>query len=260
MRPPQPTITTCHAPAFTGLIRSIKHYHFTSTAPLKLHPEGHIELIFQQADFYHNTSATHGWQLRPGSFVGGLHEQSYHIRPASANAQLLSIQFYAGTARHFLPHRLNAFKNRIVDVADALGRTYAHHTHAVYDAPNASAQLQWVQQLLEQLYSPQPTSPVEQALSQIKHSKGTAKVQQLASQSGLSVAQFRKRFGEEVGMSPKSYSKVVRIGHVLESLRHQPRQKLVELAYQSGYFDQAHFTRDFQSVTGFSPREHLRSA
>ena len=90
--------------------------------------------------------------------------------------------------------------------------------------------------------------------------KGQIEIASLLSDFDLNYKRLERMFKKQVGLSPKAYSKVVRVQHILQQLEAAPGQKLVELAYHAGYFDQAHFIREFRSVTGVTPRQHLRSA
>ena len=45
----------------------------------------------------------------------------------------------------------------------------------------------------------------------------------------------------------------------LEALNAGVKSSLTDLAYELGYFDQAHFTKTFQSLTGYSPSEYRKT-
>lgn len=47
-----------------------------------------------------------------------------------------------------------------------------------------------------------------------------------------------------------------RMIEALEALNAGVQTSLTDLAYDLGYFDQAHFTKTFQSLTGYSPSEY----
>ena len=62
---------------------------------------------------------------------------------------------------------------------------------------------------------------------------------------------FEKRFRRIVGTTPKQFSTIVRLRTLIE--QHLPDQPLTEVAYKAGYFDQAHFIKDFKAFTGEVP-------
>jgi AraC-like DNA-binding protein len=74
---------------------------------------------------------------------------------------------------------------------------------------------------------------------------------------------LQKRYDEVYGMSFKQIQSNLRFHSTHQKLwqtlaRHQPIN-LTELAYHSGYFDQAHFIKDFKRYTGMTPGQYLKT-
>lgn len=92
---------------------------------------------------------------------------------------------------------------------------------------------------------------VEQAVQQIRLSKGDIKIKQLAEALCISESRFEKRFRASVGTTPKRFASVIRFRTIIQSYRQM--ETFTGAAYEAGYFDQAHFVRDFKSFTGVSP-------
>lgn len=42
---------------------------------------------------------------------------------------------------------------------------------------------------------------------------------------------------------------------MLKTLLHQKSTRLIALAYEGEYYDQAHFIKDFKAFTGLTPKE-----
>ena len=53
-------------------------------------------------------------------------------------------------------------------------------------------------------------------------------------------------------MTPKRYLRLHRFHDALRRMK-TGRLSLVETAWQSGYYDQAHMTREFKDLSGFAP-------
>lgn len=97
---------------------------------------------------------------------------------------------------------------------------------------------------------------VSAAASLIEKSGGGLTVDGLAGAVGLSARQLARRFREEVGIGPKHLSRIRRFQTVLRLLN-SPGISLAEAALASGYYDQAHLTRDFRELAGASPAAFL---
>jgi AraC-like DNA-binding protein len=94
----------------------------------------------------------------------------------------------------------------------------------------------------------------ELALRQFVASGGAATVERSARAAGCSIRQVERLFAEQVGLSPKAVARVLRFQAALGRLMHDPQAALVSVAAEAGYYDQAHFIRDFRAMTGGVPR------
>ncbi|MBL0047471.1 MAG: helix-turn-helix transcriptional regulator [Bacteroidetes bacterium] len=75
----------------------------------------------------------------------------------------------------------------------------------------------------------------------------------LASSLHLSPRQFERRFKTSTGMSPILFSRIARFKKSLL----QAEEKLSDIAYNCGYFDQSHFIRDFKQFYGLRPNQYF---
>jgi AraC-like DNA-binding protein len=82
------------------------------------------------------------------------------------------------------------------------------------------------------------------------------KITQLAQQLFISQSRFEKRFRRIVGTSAKKFAGIVRLRCLLEMSVNE--RNLTTLGLSAGYFDQAHFIKDFRSMTGETPGEYFK--
>lgn len=101
----------------------------------------------------------------------------------------------------------------------------------------------------------EPDAAVEQAVRLLR-AGDTPHVPALADAVGLSERQLRRRFTEAVGYGPKTLHSILRFQHALALGRAAPTG-LAFVAYQAGYADQAHFTREVRRLAGVTPTELL---
>lgn len=96
-----------------------------------------------------------------------------------------------------------------------------------------------------------------EAIAQIVHCKGILNIETDIT-TGLSQRQLRRHFDFYIGASPKQLSNVVRFQHILAmqptiaALRHH------KLFYDAGYYDQAHFIKEFKAMYGLTPLQAFR--
>ena len=108
--------------------------------------------------------------------------------------------------------------------------------------------------LLELLRYPQSDNLIREAVIAINQSRGQARVRSLAAEFHLSEKQFNRRFVQSVGIPPKLFSRIVRFQHILTLLDNM-QLKLLDIAICSGFYDEAHFIREFEQFASVTPGE-----
>nr|WP_240189371.1 helix-turn-helix domain-containing protein [Nakamurella flavida] len=69
---------------------------------------------------------------------------------------------------------------------------------------------------------------------------------------------LQRLFAHYVGVTPKWVLSRFRMHDVVSALDAGSTAGLAELAAEFGWYDQAHFTRDFTRLVGVTPREYRR--
>ncbi|MCW9712534.1 helix-turn-helix domain-containing protein [Aliifodinibius salicampi] len=74
---------------------------------------------------------------------------------------------------------------------------------------------------------------------------------------GLSPRQLRRLFNQDVGGSPKTFSRIIRFQHVLRTAKtyHNVRRSHF---FDAGYYDQSHFIKEFEALYGQLPSKALK--
>ena len=76
--------------------------------------------------------------------------------------------------------------------------------------------------------------------------------------TGLSPRQLRRIFNFYIGTTTKSFSNVVRFQHILNAKPSKKSLKENKLYFDVGFFDQAHFIKNFKRFYGVTPSEAFR--
>lgn len=91
----------------------------------------------------------------------------------------------------------------------------------------------------------------------IDDSNGQVQVKEIARQSNYSERHLNRLFLTQIGMNIKCYTRLTRFNYVLKHIQKTPCF-FAALSQQAGYFDQAHFDKDFKSISGFTPEMYLK--
>lgn len=71
--------------------------------------------------------------------------------------------------------------------------------------------------------------------------------------TGISHRQLRRLFNYFIGATPKSFCKVVQFQNILKAKPSTKSLRKNKLFYDLGYYDQAHFIKDFKNFYGVTP-------
>ena len=186
----------------------------------------------------------------------GIHD-SYRIFSKPANTGMLAINFTEAGAGAFFDIPLNELYNSgfTLDTFVRNSRV-AQLEEEITLARTALERVQVAEHFLFSLLREAAQDKIIlESIAMIRAARGIIRAEDLAKQLYISSSRFEKRFRAIVGTSPKKFASMIRIESVIRS--YQSGTTLTDVAYDSGYFDQAHFNRDFKSYTGLSPRQML---
>ena len=183
---------------------------------------------------------------------------SYKIFKSAANTGSILIYFTEIGFTHFATHPANEIFNLSVSLNDIFEK---HSVNVVEEKLSvARGDLQRIKIvehfLLTQLKDVQNDKLVVEAVKLIYQSKGSIRVKELNEKLFISQSPLEKRFRKVVGTSPKKFASIIRFNTVLNSL--DITKSLTEICYENGFFDQAHFIKDFKQFTGDTPDNFKR--
>jgi AraC-like DNA-binding protein len=152
---------------------------------------------------------------------------------------------------------LHSLANQDFDATDILGTGVHEVWLRLAESRSFSQQVQIAETyLLPFARNAHLRTSIMRAAHHVFHHKGSIHVEKLARQVGLGVRQFERRFGEEIGLTPKLFGRAARFQMALDaSSRFTGSRSGLEIAHEFGYFDQAHMVRDFHAFGGSPPSQ-----
>ncbi|MDT7831762.1 helix-turn-helix domain-containing protein [Flavobacteriaceae bacterium S356] len=85
--------------------------------------------------------------------------------------------------------------------------------------------------------------------------KGNVRLDLLTTHFNTNYKRIERLFHKYVGMSPKSYLRIIRINACIDVDKFKDRFNLSALAVDNGFFDQSHLTKEFKRVTSLTPKQ-----
>ena len=151
-------------------------------------------------------------------------------------------------------------KNRIFLLEEVLGKSARELQEIIANTECIDDKIQIIQTYLLKLLSRSEPDPIlDFCIQQIKNSKGAVTVRELQRQTSYSARWLYEKFIGKVGLSPKSFSSVVRFMEFYEKWVKNPDAGFFKEDIYDYFYDQAHFIKEFKRFTGLSPLKFVRS-
>lgn len=218
-------------------------------------PDGCVELIFNFGSPYHLLTTTPPRALSTAVMVG-FQKEAIPIR-VDGTVRVVAARLFAWGALTLLHEGMNASSGAVMALGtgwDALvDRLRTEVAQGNYEKAALTLQDFLIQKALSRSYD---AKLVRTAAKLLYHTKGQCRVEELADYCHASVRQLERGFQRIVGVSPKFFARTLRFERAQRRLMMEPELDLTTLAYDCGYFDQAHFIKDFKAFTGKTPSEY----
>ena len=96
---------------------------------------------------------------------------------------------------------------------------------------------------------------IDEAIRLIERRRGNISIRELELATFTTKRTLERRFQEQVGLQPKTFSRLVRFNEVIRFIESNLNVKWRQLADAFGYYDQSHFIHEFKSLTGALPQD-----
>jgi AraC-like DNA-binding protein len=97
---------------------------------------------------------------------------------------------------------------------------------------------------------------IYQWIEKVHLSSEDISMQQIAQNLHMSERQINRYFHKYIGMSMKKFSKIINVNRLIQEISDK---KLLDLAYDYEYFDQAHFNHVFKEICETTPSHYLEN-
>ena len=217
-------------------------------------PDGCMEMIFHCGDLYEQFLDDGKKILQPRSFVFGQITSPLEIAPKGAS-DIIAARFHPDGFSPFNSMPLSKMENKAISLNSLFNKEGLQLEEQVLTASENAKRIKIIEVfLLNKLKSPEVTDRIaKQSVEMLLKLNGQLSVDDLAAHLKINRRQLERKFSSTIGLSPKQLAKVIRLQATLKMLEKKQFTSLTSLAYENGYFDQAHFIKDFKEFTGMSP-------
>jgi AraC-like DNA-binding protein len=227
----------------------------------RLLPDGTANLIIELDNIPKYTFDNESLEKKEkysGAWMSGM-QQEYISIGSPPGSSMFVIRFQPGGVYPFLNFPVAELNNLVVDAGLIYGKDVIWLRDQLLEAFTPKEKFgcaeQWLlDHLSEASFSEQV---INYAIQQICHDPTVDSIKLISQKTGYSQKQFIQLFKKYVGLSPKYFQRVQRFNKVLQEIERRNEINWPALSYDCGFYDQAHFIREFRGFSGFNPTDFL---
>ncbi|RHX81427.1 helix-turn-helix domain-containing protein [Leptospira yasudae] len=191
------------------------------------------------------------WISSNGHIVGN-HLSNFKIAP-SGRVGFFNVRLFPGAFSSLFRIPAKEVNSHLSDLEIPGTSEYSDFIKRIRDARTFENRVRISDQYFSKLLNTHKSNDafVNEAVLRIFHAKGKIKISELSKHLGLVKKTLERKFQERIGYNPKEFARVVRFQNAAW-MRSEDRS-LSDLALEAGFYDQAHFTKEFVAFSGYSP-------
>ncbi|SEJ82906.1 Helix-turn-helix domain-containing protein [Cyclobacterium xiamenense] len=222
-------------------------------------PDGCIEMAFILGDDIKRYTSENEFILQPRAMVLGQTIEPFYIEPTGF-VKTFAIRFYPYGFGNFVSESINNLVNKKTPISKLFEKKSADDLEQkIFKAENTEQRISIIEKFLLDRLNDEKTinTIVKNTVDSLLSTNGSASINSILKDGLSKRRQLERNFKKQIGVSPKQLGKVIRLQTALKMLLEQKAENLTNVAYESEYFDQAHFIKDFKEFTGINPKEFI---
>jgi len=231
-------------------------------------PDGCIEMAFILGDdikrytFHSRRRASkEEFILQPRAMVLGHTIEPFYIEP-TGYVNTFAIRFYPYGFANFVTIPIKKLANKETPIELLFGEENSKAlVQNINQATDSIQRIEIIEKFLLDILKDKTTIDkiVKMTVDALLSTNGSATIGSILKEDLSKRRQLERNFIKQIGVSPKQLGKVIRLQTALKMLLNKKSGNLTNIAYESDYFDQAHFIKDFKEFTGVNPKAFLGS-
>ena len=222
-------------------------------------PDGTIEMAFILGDDIKRYTSEDDFIIHPRAMVLGQTIEPFYIEPIGY-VNTFAIRFYPYGFANFVAMPLKDLANKETPIEQLFGvKTAKELELKIIEATNSNERIEIIETFLLDMLNEKSTinNIVKTTIDALLATNGSASISTILKEDLSKRRQLERNFIKQIGVSPKQLGKVIRLQTALKMLLNKKTENLTDIAYESEYFDQAHFIKDFKEFTGINPKDFL---
>jgi AraC-like DNA-binding protein len=231
----------------------------TNAQRQRIIPDGCIEMIFILGEDVKRYTRGDEFIIQPHAMILGQITEPFFVEP-TGYVNSFAIRFYPYGFANFISTPIKKLTNKETPIAMLFGKTHSKELEQkIIRAKDTKERIEIIEAFLLDKLNNKATidSIVKTTIDTMLLTRGGTSINTILKDGLSKRRQLERKFIKQIGISPKQLGKVIRLQTALKMLLNQQSESFTKIAYESEYYDQAHFIKDFKEFTGTTPKEFL---
>jgi AraC-like DNA-binding protein len=224
-------------------------------------PTAFTSMVFNYGNPYTVRNTKYEWNAVPKSFLTGQATTSYNLS-VSGTIGMIGIVFRPAGMHTLFNLPLGELTDERIELGQILrGKEMRILHEKIAEASNTDERIGILTHFLNNQFrlNEYRFDAVDFTANQIVDAKGLVNVSNMMNDIFMCRRQFERKFFQKVGLSPKFYARTRRLGYLCSLMSGKRKMNWQHLLYDCGYYDQAHFIKDFTAFLGKTPTDYLKN-
>lgn len=249
---------TCLNPILKKYVHHISFSQFTPDGNKFIHviPDGMSELVINFGKPYQRTkgNSTEIITVKGSHFIG-IKSKSCFVNPNS-ELECVSIRFKPGASSFFNMIPSNELADSVIPAVDIFGMDIIQLENQISETKNKEEIIKLIEAfLLKRITNNYFALETIDKIYSIYKNPTSTKLEYWENKNS-NYKKNERRFLQYVGLPPKLFMKIVQFNYSTKIKSENPKISLTQIAHQSGYYDQAHFIKNFKQLAEITPKEY----
>jgi AraC-like DNA-binding protein len=177
------------------------------------------------------------------------------------HGSVFAVKYNSGGFYPFWKRPVSGITGRSIELTDAFGEDARSLEDEIIGTKDVSSQVERIDRFFR-MRLPEPDDNVRlinEMVAALIAEREILKVEHLANRFDMSTRTLQRLFNRYVGVNPKGVIQRYRLHEVAEKIEDGEAIDWIKLSLDMGYYDQAHFIKDFKAILGRSPEEYART-
>lgn len=194
------------------------------------------------------------------NFLVGVHDEIFNLKCVADSALFFIVKFSPYGLSRFLSIPVNQVTQKAIESSMLWGdsvRLLYKQVMAIHDVSKKIY-------LMDHFFMEKFAAPVafEKSIFQLANNLRVESellpLGVLRKKVPLSTRQLERKFKELIGVNIRTYIRLCRFDNAKSLITEKKNLKLTKIGYNAGYYDQAHFSNEFELMSNLRPKNFLR--